>query len=226
MKIYENYPEILKFNTKIEDKRFKNNISQLLVEKTIFMPTDDFLINDYESAGGLEVVEVKENKGKDLVSVKGKYTEDTIELVVDKKLRYRNLSYNTAYILFQIFLEGFYGNVKTNLFLSEDKAYITLLNYTSDIDPELFDEMINYAIESNLPITNKAGITEVAGLGTVINSYMNFDNTYKIRRFKALDVDRDGKNTVISISAGNNWQKTFTMVNYYKFKERRIEKWQ
>lgn len=204
MKIYENYPEILKFNTKIEDKRFKNNISQLLVEKTIFMPTDDFLINDYESAGGLEVVEVKENKGKDLVSVKGNYTEDTIELVVDKKLRYRNLSYNTAYILFQIFLEGFYGNVKTNLFLSEDNAYITLLNYTSDIDPEIFDEMINYAIESNLPITNKAGITEVSGLGTVINSYINFDNTYKIRRFKALDVNRDGKNTIISISAGNN----------------------
>lgn len=204
MKIYEKYPEILSFTAEVKDKRFKNNISQLLVEKTIFMPSDDFLINDYKTAGDLEVVEVKENKGKDLISVKGKYTEDTIELVVDKKLRYRNLSYNTAYILFQIFLEGFYGKVKTNLFLSEDKAYITLLNYTSDIDPELFDEMINYAIESNLPITNKAGITEVAGLGTVINSYMNFDNTFKIRRFKVLDVNKDGKNTIISISAGNN----------------------
>ena len=166
------------------------------------MPSDDFLINDYKTAGGLEVVEVKENKGKDLISVKGKYTEDTIELIVDKALRYRNLSYNTAYILFQIFLEGFYGNIKTNLFLSEDRAYITLNNYTSDLDPELFDEMINYAIDSNLPITTKAGITEVAGLGTVINSYINFDNTYKIRSFKVLDIRKEGKNTIISFAAG------------------------
>ena len=202
MKIYEKYPEILSFTAEVKDKRFKNNISQLLVEKTIFMPSDDFLINDYKTAGGLEVVEVKENKGKDLISVKGKYTEDTIELIVDKDLRYRNLYYNTAYILFQIFLEGFYGNVKTNLFLSENKAYITLLDCKSDIDAQLFDEMINYAIDSNLPITTKAGITEVAGLGTVINSYINFDNTYKIRRFKVLDIRKEGKNTIISFAAG------------------------
>lgn len=202
MKIYERYPEILSFTAEVKDKRFKNNISQLLVDKTIFIPSDDFLINDYETAGGLEVVEVKETRGKDLISVKGKYTEDKIELVVNKKLRYRNLYYNTAYILFQIFLEGFYGNVKTNLFLSEEKAYITLLNYTSDIDPELFDEMINYAIDSNLPLKTKSGITEVAGLGTVINSYINFDNTYKIRRFKILSVRREGKNTIISFAAG------------------------
>lgn len=202
MKIYERYPEILSFTAEVKDKRFKNNISQLLVDKTIFMPSDDFLINDYETAGGLEVVEVKETRGKDLISVKGKYTEDKIELVVNKKLRYRNLYYNTAYILFQIFLEGFYGNVKTNLFLSEEKAYITLLNYTSDLDIELFDEMINYAIDSNLPISTKAGITEVLGLGTVINSYINFDNTYKIRRFKILSVRREGKNTIISFAAG------------------------
>ena len=202
MKIYEKYPEILTFNAKIEDKRFKNNISQLLVDQTIFMPSNDFLLDDYMTAGGLEVIEVKENKGKELISVKGKYEKDTIELVLDKNLRYRNLYYNTAYILFQIFLEGFYGNIKTNLFLSEDKAYITLVNYTSDLDIELFDEMINYAIDSNLPITTKAGITEVAGLGTVINSYINFDNTYKIRRFKVLAVRKEGKNTIISFAAG------------------------
>ena len=202
MKIYEKYPEILSFKANIEDKRFKNNISQLMVDQTIFMPSNDFLIDDYKTAGGLEVVEVKENKGKELISIKGKYDKDTIELVVDKKLRYRNLYYNTAYILFQIFLEGFYGNIKTNLFLSEDKAYITLINYTSDIDVELFDEMINYAIDSNLPITTKAGITEVAGLGTVINSYINFDNTYKIRKFKVIAVRKEGKNTIISFAAG------------------------
>ncbi len=202
MKIYEKYPEILTFNAKIEDKRFKNNISQLIVDQTIFMPSNDFLLDDFLTAGGLEVIEVKENKGKELISVKGKYEKDIIELVLDKKLRYRNLYYNTAYILFQIFLEGFYGNIKTNLFLSEDKAYITLINFTSDIDIELFDEMINYAINSNLPITTKAGITEVLGLGTVINSYINFDNTYKIRRFKVLAIRKEGKNTIISFACG------------------------
>ena len=202
MKIYEKYPEILNFKAKIIDKKYKNNISQILLENTIFIPSNDLLLDDYKSAGGLEVVEVKENKGKDLISIKSKYEKDTIELVVDKKLRYRNLYYNTAYILFQIFLEGFYGNIKTNLFLSEDRAYITLNNYTSDIDIELFDEMINYAIDSNLPITTKAGITEVAGLGTIINSYINFDNTYKIRRFKVLAIRKEGKNTIISFAAG------------------------
>lgn len=202
MKIYEKYPEILNLKAKIIDKKYKNNISQILLENTIFIPSNNFLIDDYKTAGGLEVLEVKENKGKDLISVKGKYEKDTIELVVDKKLRYRNLYYNTAYILFQIFLEGFYGNIKTNLFLSEDRAYITLNNYTSDLDPELFDEMINYAIDSNLPITTKAGITEVTGLGTVINSYINFDNTYKIRRFKVLAIRKEGKNTIISFAAG------------------------
>ncbi len=202
MKFYEKYPEILELTCEVKDKRFKNNITDLLLDKTIFMPTNDFLINDFLTAGGKEIVDVKENKGKNFISIKGKYDEPTIDLVVNKKLRYRNLYYNTAYILFQIFLEGFYGNIKTKLFLNESKAYITLLNHTTDIDPDLFDEMINYAIDSNLPITTKAGITEVAGLGTVINSYINFDNTYKVRRFKVLDVNKDGKNTIISIFAG------------------------
>ncbi|WP_297688652.1 hypothetical protein [uncultured Anaerococcus sp.] len=202
MKIYENYPEILNIKAKVLDKRFKNNISQIIVDKNIFIADDNELINDYKSLDDKEVTEVKENRGKLLISVDGKISKEEVILEVDKKLRYRNLSYNTAYILFQIFLEGFYGKIKTNLFLNEDEAYISLINYRDDIDPELFDEMINYAIDSSLPITSNAGITEVAGLGTVINSNICFNNTYKIIKFKVLDVHKDGKNTIISFSAG------------------------
>lgn len=202
MKIYENYPEILNIKAKVLDKRFKNNISQIIVDKSIFMADDNELINDYKFLDDKEVIEVKENRGKLLISVDGKINKDEVILEVDKELRYRNLSYNTAYILFQIFLEGFYGKIKTNLFLNEDEAYISLINYRDDIDPELFDEMINYAIDSSLPITSNAGITEVAGLGTVINSNICFNNTYKIIKFKVLDVHKDGKNTIISFAAG------------------------
>ena len=202
MKIYENYPEILNIKAKVLDKRFKNNISQIIVDKSIFMADDNELINDYKFLDDKEVIEVKENRGKLLISVDGKISKEEVILEVDKKLRYRNLSYNTAYILFQIFLEGFYGKIKTNLFLNEDEAYISLINYRDDIDPELFDEMINYAIDSSLPITSNAGITEVAGLGTVINSNICFNNTYKIIKFKVLDVHKDGKNTIISFLAG------------------------
>lgn len=202
MKIYENYPEILNIKAKILDKRFKNNISQVIVDKNIFMADNSELINDYKSLDDKEVIEVKENRGKLLISVDGKISKDQVVLEVDKDLRYRNLSYNTAYILFQIFLEGFYGKIKTNLFLNEDEAYISLINYKDDIDTELFDEMINYAIDSSLPITSKAGITEVSGLGTVINSNISFSNTYKIIKFKVLDVHKDGKNTIISFMAG------------------------
>lgn len=202
MKIYENYPEILNIKAKVLDKRFKNNISQIIVDKNIFIADDNELINDYKSLDDKEVTEVKENRGKLLISVDGKISKEEVILEVDKKLRYRNLSYNTAYILFQIFLEGFYGKIKTNLFLNEDEAYISLINYRDDIDPELFDEMINYAIDSSLPITSNAGITEVAGLGTVINSNICFNNTYKIIKFKVLDVHKDGKNTIISFAAG------------------------
>ncbi len=202
MKIYENYPEILNIKAKVLDKRFRNNISQVIVDKNIFMPDNNELINDYKSLDDKEVIEVKENRGKLLISVDGKISEDQVVLEVDKNLRYRNLAYNTAYILFQIFLEGFYGKIKTNLFLNEDEAYISLINYRDDIDPELFDEMINYAIDSSLPINSQAGITEVAGLGTVINSNICFNNTYKIIKFKVLDVHKDGKNTIISFLAG------------------------
>ena len=202
MKIYENYPEILNIKAKVLDKRFKNNISQVIVDKNIFMADDNELINDYKSLDDKEVIEVKENRGKLLISVDGKISKEEVILEVDKKLRYRNLSYNTAYILFQIFLEGFYGKIKTNLFLNENEAYISLINYRDDIDPELFDEMINYAIDSSLPINSQAGITEVAGLGTVINSNICFNNTYKIIKFKVLDVHKDGKNTIISFAAG------------------------
>ena len=202
MKIYENYPEILNIKAKVLDKRFKNNISQVIVDKNIFMADDNELINDYKSLDDKEIIEVKENRGKLLISVDGKISEEEVVIEVDKNLRYRNLSYNTAYILFQIFLEGFYGKIKTNLFLNEDEAYISLINYRDDIDPELFDEMINYAIDSSLPINSQAGITEVTGLGTVINSNICFNNTYKIIKFKVLDVHKDGKNTIISFLAG------------------------
>ena len=202
MKIYENYPEILNIKAKLLEKRFKNNISQVIVDKNIFMADNSELINDYKSLDDKEVIEVKENRGKLLISVDGKISKDQVLLEVDKDLRYRNLSSHTAYILFQIFLKGFYGKIKTNLFLNEDEAYISLINYKDDIDQKLFDEMINYAIDSSLPINSQAGITEVAGLGTVINSNICFSNTYKIIKFKVLDVHKDGKNNIISFLAG------------------------
>lgn len=202
MKFYEKYPEILNLQSEVKDKKYKNNISKVYIDQSIFMPSSGILLDDYKTAAGFEVIDVRENKDKTIVSVKGRVDSSKIDLLVDKKLRYRNLYYNTAYILFQIFLEAFYGNIKTKLYLSEDKAYISLINYRADLDAELFDEMINYAIDSNLPIKSEAGISEVLGLGTVINSHINFDNTYKIRNFKIKDIRKEGKNTIIGFVAG------------------------
>nr|WP_072537221.1 hypothetical protein [Anaerococcus mediterraneensis] len=202
MRIYEKYPEILSLNAKILDKRYKDNISQIILDKTILMPEDGFLLKDYKSLDGKEILNIKENKGKVIISIKGKISKENIEILVDKNLRYRNLAYNTAYILFQIFLDAFYGKHKTKLTLTEDTATISITDLHDDFDPKVIEEMMTYAIKKGLPIKNEAGLTTIDGLDSVVNSYINFDNTYKIWSFEITNIRSDGRNTIISFKAG------------------------
>ena len=202
MRIYEKYPEILSLNAKILDKRYKDNISQVILDKTILMPEDGFLLKDYKSLDGKEILNIKENKGKVIISIKGKISKENVEILVDKNLRYRNLTYNTAYILFQIFLDAFYGKHKTKLTLTEDTATISITDLHDDFDPKIIEEMMTYAIKKGLPIKNEDGLTTIDGLDSVVNSYINFDNTYKIWSFEIRDIRSDGRNTIISFKAG------------------------
>ena len=202
MRIYEKYPEILSLNAKILDKRYKNNISQVILDNTILMPEDGFLLKDYKSLDGKEILNIKENKGKIIISIKGKINKDNVEILVDKNLRYRNLTYNTAYILFQIFLDTFYGKHKTKLTLTEDTATISITDLHTDFDPKIIEEMMTYAIKKGLAIKNEGGLTTINGLDSVVNSYINFDNTYKIWAFEVTNIRSDGRNTIISFKAG------------------------
>ena len=77
----------------------------------------------------------------------------------------------------------FYGKNKLTLCLNDKYSYISIDNFTGDLDKDLFEKFINYAIFSGLKIKKDENLVVIDALGKVENNYICFDNTYKIISF-------------------------------------------
>ena len=183
MRIYDEFPEITNIKAKILKKQSKNNISQVILDKTIFMPENNVLLNDSALIDGKKVLSVREKNNDIIVAFDGTTSKSIVELEINKKIRRKNLSYNTAFILFSMIFKRFYGKNKLTLCLNDKYSYISIDNFTGDLDKDLFEKFINYAIFSGLKIKKDENLVVIDALGKVENNYICFDNTYKIISF-------------------------------------------
>ena len=206
-KLYLEYPEIEEIKANIISRRIQDNNTQIILDRTIFMPKNSYLLEDKGSILDLEILSIDKKRDNIIHLVKGKPNKSEVILNLDYKNRNKNLVYNTAFIIFKLIFESFYQAKDLILNLDADRAVIKITDFYEVFDKDLIENQINFTVEKSLKIENIQGITSIYPLGEVINNEICFDNTSKIRGFKIIESETFGNDLELEFLAGGDLLK-------------------
>lgn len=201
-KLYLKYPEINEIKANIVSRRVQDNNTQIILDKTIFMPKSAHLLADRGYISDMKIISIDEKRDNIIHLVEGKPNKSEVTLKLDMNNRIKNLSYNTAYIIFKILMQSQYNFKELKLVLNEDRAIIKITDLYETIDLSSLENQVNFIIERSMKIDNNQGITNIAPLGEVINNDICFDNCAKVRGFKITDVESFGPDLEIEFLTG------------------------
>lgn len=198
------HPEITQIKANIISRRSQGENTQLILDRTIFLPKSDMTVNERGNISGLDLISVEEKKDNIIHLVKGKPSKSEVILNLNYNDRLRNLSYNSAFVLFNIVMESFYNFKDIKLSLTDELASMVIEDFFDVFDKRLIENQMNFIIQKSLPITSQKGITNIYPIGDSINNGICFDNTGKIRGFKILYQEYQSNNLYIEFFAGSD----------------------
>ncbi|WP_049944407.1 alanyl-tRNA editing protein [Anaerococcus provencensis] len=203
-KLYLNYPEITDIKANIVSRRSNGDNTQVILDRTIFMPSSDHFIKDRGNISGLEILSIEEKRDNIIHTVKGKFQKSAVILHLDKANRMRNLTYNTAFIIFKLVFQSFYLAKDIKLLLLDDKFIVRINDFYDVLDENLMEDQINFLISKAVQIENNSGITSIYPFGEIINNDICYDNTSKVRGFKIITCQNIGNDLDIEFIAGDD----------------------
>lgn len=200
-KLYMDYPEISKIKANIISRRYLDDKTQIILDRTIFMPNSKEFLADKGTISAMEVLNVEEKKDNIIHTIQGKPQKSEVFLDLDMTNRRKNLSYNTAYIIFKLIFDSFYRSNSINLIRKEEDFFIEVNDFYDVFDEKLILDQINFLIGANLKIESKQGITKIDPIGDVINNFICFDYTGKVRGLVFENIDVNKSSLKIKIKA-------------------------
>lgn len=204
--IFINYPEITEISAKVLKKNFSNNQSQLILDRTIFMPKTDYLYKDMGTIGGHKVIEILEKNDKIIHIVQGKVQERLVDLNLNKKIREHNLAYNTCYILLRIILENFYNITNCKLKLNNNSAQMIVNDFYDDFDKDLVENFFNKIVKLGLEIKNKKESSEISVIGKIDNKGVTYSSTSMIYGIYIYRYNIVGNGLILEFVTGNDYK--------------------
>ena len=203
-KIYLKYPEITELKANIVSRRVQDDNTQIILDRTIFMPKSYGFLKDYGNISDLEIISVEEKRDNIIHTVKGRPKKSEVILKLNPENRIKNLAYNTAFIIFKIVFTSFYQAKYLKLTIDEERSVIKITDFFDIFDKLLIENQINFIIEKALKIENHQGITNIPPLGEVINNEICYENSSKVRGFKIVDTESFGNDLEIEFIAGRD----------------------
>lgn len=203
-KVYIKYPELSNLKSNITSRKQAEDTTQIILDRTIFMPKSTYLLADKGNISGMEIISIEEKRDNIIHLVKGRPEKSQVILRLDMDIRYRNLVYNTSLILFKILMTSFYSFSDIKLQLTEDKAQFIVSGFDDLFDEDLVRDQLNLLIAKNIRIDNNQGISSVHPLGEVINNDIAFDNAGKLLGFKIANTSYKGTKLTIDFIAGSD----------------------
>lgn len=203
-KLYLNYPEITDIKANIVSRRTSGDNTQVILDRTIFMPNNDYFLKDRGNISGLKIISIEEKRDNIIHTIKGKVQKSAVTLHLDGENRLKNLTYNTAFIIFKLVFQSFYLAKDIKLLLLDDKFIIRINDFYDLLDENLMEDQINFLISKAVKIEHNSGITSIYPFGEVINNDICFENTSKVRGFKIISSQNIGNDLDIEFIAGDD----------------------
>lgn len=178
--LFVNYPEICQISANITNIKIVKEKTYLTLDKTIFLPTNRYLVKEEGEIAGKKVEGVFERSGKIFHLVDGRLERGKVDLYVQKNQRLTNLSYNTAYFLFQGLFDNLYNRNDLSFSLDKGKGRILVNDFDRNFDKTSFEDLANYLIRGNLKVERSLNEKNLPGLFKVKNPIPCFSRTGRI----------------------------------------------
>lgn len=203
--IFIKYPQITSLKANIINRRYEDNKTKIVLDKTIFTPDNDTLIKDQGEISSLKVLDVYEKNGKIVHVVEGKPHKSDVLLQIDKNIRFHNLAYNTAYIILEMVLRNFYNIKHCKLKLHKSYSQMVISDFFVDFDKEQTEEFINYLINLGLDIENTKDTKKINSIGEVLNPNICYSNTSEIYGIHIFRYNIIGNGLILEFITGKDY---------------------
>lgn len=203
-KVYIKFPEISNIKSNITSRKQSDETTQIILDRTIFMPKSTYLLADKGNISGMEIIAIEEKRDNIIHLVKGKPEKSEVSLNLDIDIRNRNLTYNTCLILFKILMTSYYNFSDIKLELTEDRAKFIVSEFDDLFYEDLIVDQLNFLISKNIKIDNNQGISSVHPIGEVINNEIAFDNAGKVLGFRINNTTYEDNTLMIDFTAGSD----------------------
>lgn len=203
--LYINYPEITNIQANITSRKYENNTTKLLLDRTIFSPYNDYLFNDQGHISALKILDVYEKNEKIVHLVEGRPNKSQVNLSLDPAIRFHNLYYNTAYHILKFALESLYNISYSKLKLYKTYAQMVISDFYVDFDKILVEDFINHLIQVNLPIENLGSNKKIGSLGQVKNPGISFSQTGEIYGIHIFRYNIIGNGLILEFVTGKDF---------------------
>lgn len=101
--LYISHPQLNKIDSKIIKTKSEGKNTKIILDRSIFMPTSPFLLDENPRISGNEVSHIRFINGNLIHTVNNKIKSSSVKLSFDKDIRLKNMDYNTAFLFLNLY---------------------------------------------------------------------------------------------------------------------------
>lgn len=210
--LYISHPHLNQIDAKIIKRKTDGKNTKIILDKSIFMPNTPFLLNENPKISGNNVSQIKFINGNLIHTIEDKFKSSSVSLSFDKKIRNRNMDYNTAFFIFKSLFYKYYNNKNVTLKIKDNFSQIKVSNFYENFSINDFLILFNKLIDLGLKINKDRDFVEIKGFDKDFYSGVYHNNTKYLEGIFVLSVEKIDKTLLIDFITGSDY-KNFTKNN-------------
>ncbi|EEB35475.1 hypothetical protein ANHYDRO_01658 [Anaerococcus hydrogenalis DSM 7454] len=210
--LYISHPQLNKIDSKIIKTKNEGKNTKIILDRSIFMPTSPYLLDENPRISGNEVSHIRFINGNLIHTVNNKIKSSSVKLSFDKDIRLKNMDYNTAFFIFKSLFLKYYNKKDLTLKIKDNYSQIKVSNFHEDFSIDDFLSLFNKLIDLGLKINKDRDFVEIKGFDKDFNSGVYHNNTKYLQGIFVFSVEKIDETLLIDFITGADY-KNFTKNN-------------
>lgn len=210
--LYISHPQLNKIDSKIIKTKNEGKNTKIILDRSIFMPTSPYLLDENPKISGNEVSHIRFINGNLIHTINNKIKSSSVKLSFDKDIRLKNMDYNTAFFIFKSLFLKYYNKKDLTLRIKDNYSQIKVSNFYENFSIDDFLRLFNKLIDLGLKINKDRDFVEIKGFDKDFNSGVYHNNTKYLQGIFVLSVEKIDETLLIDFITGYDY-KNFTKNN-------------
>ena len=210
--LYISHPQLNQIDAKIIKRKTEGKNTKIVLDKSIFMPSYPYLLNENPIISGNDVSQINFINGNLIHTIENKIKSSSVILSFDKNIRNKNMDYNTAFFIFKSLFYKYYNNKDVTLEIKNNFSQIKVSNFYENFSIDDFLILFNKLIDLGLKINKDRDFVEIKGFDKDFNSGVYHNNTKDLEGIFVFSVEKIDNTLLIDFVTGSDY-KNFTKNN-------------